>query len=178
MVRNLVPAPIRFDMSSGRVRYFGPTTNMNVLTTSSPSKTLERREIHWPVCTVVRDLPPETHDYLMELYWTCHNSVLHLVHSDAFYHDMERGGTQFYSVFLHLTMLATGFKYANKTRKDIQRLAMAPPMGSTLHEKARAMAKLEHDGPGGIPSIQAFGLLADINFNMGRDDSGWLFAGV
>ncbi|KFH40242.1 hypothetical protein ACRE_090970 [Hapsidospora chrysogenum ATCC 11550] len=176
VIRNLVPSPIRFDMSSGRVRYFGPTTNMNVLTASSHSGALERRETHWPIRMVVKDMAMETHDYLMELYWTCHNSVLHLVHSDAFYHDMERGGTQFYSLYLHLAILATGFKYADKSRNDVQRLATTGTAGSTLHEKARAFAKLELDGPGGIPSIQAFGLLADIEFNIGRDDCGWLFA--
>ena len=178
VVRTLVPSPIRFDMSSGRVRYFGPTTTMNVLTTSSPNKSLEKREAHWPICLVLRDLSPETHDYLMDLHWTCNNSVLHLVHSVAFYHDLEHGGTQFYSTFLHISILASAFKYADKNRKDIQQLAIASgPVGSTLHEKARAMAKLEQDKPGGIPSIQAFGLLADLDFNMGRDDSGWLFAG-
>lgn len=165
-------------MSSGRVRYFGPTTNMNVLTTSSESESLERRENHWPICLVIKDLTMETHDYLMDLYWTCHNSVLHLVHSDAFYHDLERGGTQFYSVFLHLAILATGFKYADKSRKDVQRLAPSGTNCSTIHEKARAYAKMEHDGPGGIPSVQALGLLADLEFNNGRDDSGWLFAGM
>ncbi|KAB5513620.1 regulatory protein CefR [Coniochaeta sp. 2T2.1] len=178
VVRNLVPSPIRFDMSSGRVRYFGPTTNMNVLTTSNPEKVLERLETHWPICTVLRDVSPDTHDYLMDLYWTWYNSVLHLVHSHAFYHDQERGGTQFYSLLLHVAMLATGFRYADKTSKDIQRLMMSGRFGSTLHEKAVAMAKLEIDSPGGIPSIQAFGLLADIDFNIGKDDSGWLFAGM
>lgn len=178
-VKNLVPSPIRFDMSSGRVRYFGPTTSMNVLTTNSPRETSERLEAHWPMCMLLRDLTIETHDYLMDLYWTCHNSVLHLIHSDAFYHDLERGGTQFYSVFLHLTVLATGFKYADKSRRDIQQLAATPgTAGSTIHEKARVFAKLEQDRPGGIPSIQAFGLLADIEFNIGRDDIGWLFAGT
>ncbi|CAK7211790.1 hypothetical protein SBRCBS47491_001238 [Sporothrix bragantina] len=198
----LVPSPIRFDMSTGRVRYFGPTTNMNVLTHiapdaddngagSNPGSQLRRSAsggvmgrgqpaVHWPICLVVRDLSPDTHDYLMEQYWTCYNSVLHLVHSDAFNHDLDRGGTQFYSLFLHLAMLATGFRFADKSRADVQRLAMAPGgrFGSTLHEKAVALAKLEFDRPGGIPSIQAFGLLADVEFTIGRDESGWLFAGM
>ncbi|KAL1901977.1 hypothetical protein Sste5346_001683 [Sporothrix stenoceras] len=199
VVRSLVPSPIRFDMSSGRVRYFGPTTNMNVLTHIPPNADgqgtdgqqlrrtpsggiMGRRqpENHWPICLVVRDLSAAAHDYLMDQYWTCYNSVLHLVHLDAFNHDLERGGTQFYSLFLHLAMLATGFRFADKTRTDVQRLAVAPGgrFGSTLHEKAVALAKLEFDRPGGIPSIQAFGLLADVEFNIGRDESGWLFAGM
>ncbi|CAK7231960.1 hypothetical protein SCUCBS95973_008100 [Sporothrix curviconia] len=183
VVCSLVPSPIRFDMSSGRVRYFGPTTNMNVLTHIAPDAGVVGRgqpAVHWPICLVVRDLSPDTHDYLMEQYWTCYNSVLHLIHSDAFNHDLDRGGTQFYSLFLHLAMLATGFRFADKSRADVQRLAMAPGsrFGSTLHEKAVALAKLEFDRPGGIPSIQAFGLLADVEFTIGRDESGWLFSGM
>lgn len=186
VIGRVLPAPIRFDMASGRVRYFGPTTNLNVLSACSPSSTVagpaeSRRSSHWPICMIVRDLSPETHDYLMDLYWACHNSVIHMVHLDAFYSDQDKGGTQFYSTFLHLTMLATGFRYADKTRSDVKMMASsgagAGSASSTLHEKARAMAKLEIDRPGGIPAIQAFALMRGLEFSCGRDDTGWIFTG-
>jgi hypothetical protein len=150
---------------------------MNLLTTTTLSKSFERRETHWPMCMIVQDLSPETHGYLMELYWNCHNSVLHLVHKDAFYDDLERRGTQFYSTFLHLAMLAIGFRYAEKTRHDVQRFALSGYASSTLHAKARSMVKLEMERPGGIPSIQALYLLGDLECSIGRDDTGWMFAG-
>jgi len=178
VVRNLLPFPVRFDMASGRVRFFGPTTSMNLLTHTSVSRSLEQRQVHWPICAVVRDLSPETHDYLMNLYWTCHNSHLHLVHQTAFDDDQERGATQFYSTFLHLAMLAVGFGYAVKGRQDIQRLGRSGSATSTLHAMTRTMAKLEMERPGGIPSIQGLSLLGFLEYSVGRDDTGWLFAGL
>lgn len=177
VVKKLVPSPVRFDLASGRVRCFGPTTIMHLLTQTSLSKSLVRKETHWPICTVVRDLPPDTHDYLMDLYFTCHNAVLHLVHEDAFYDDYKSGNTQFYSTFLHLTMLATGFRYADKSRIDVKKLALSENMSSTIHQKAKSMATLEIEKPGGIPSIQALFLLGDLECVIGRDDTGWQFAG-
>nr|AEF16064.1 regulatory protein CefR [Hapsidospora chrysogena] len=176
VVTKLMPSAIRFDMASGRVRYFGSTTHMNVLSRTGTAN--QRRDAHWPIALIVRDLSPDTHDYLMDLFWNLHNAVIHLIHTETFYRDQEHGGVEFYSTFLHLTMLATGFRYADKTRDDIRRLALQGYATSTLHEKAKALAKLEIDKPGGIPSIQAFQLLGGLEFCCGNDDTAWLFTGM
>lgn len=177
VVTRLMPSAIRFDMASGRVRYFGSTTHMNVLSRMSSGSSAQRRGPHWPIALIIRDLSPHTHNYLMDLFWNLHNAVIHLIHTDTFYHDQEQGGVEFYSTFLHLTMLATGFRYADKTRDDIRRLALPGYATSTLHEKAKSLAKLEIEKPGGIPSIQALQLLGGLEFCCGNDDTGWLFTG-
>ena len=177
IVQTLVPSPVRFDMASGRVRCFGPTTSMNVLTATSLNRSMDRKDNHWAICAIVRDLSPETHDYLMDTFWSCYNSVIHLVHMIAFYEDQETGRTQFYSTFLHLTILAIGYRYADKTRPDVKRLSVSGNGSSTLHLKAKDMAKLEIEKPGGIPSIQGLVLLGDLECLVGRDDSGWMFGG-
>jgi hypothetical protein len=150
---------------------------MNLLSETTMSKCVERKESHWPIALLVTDLSPEAHDYLIDLYWSCHNSVFHLVHKDAFYDDRERGETSFYSVFLHLCMLATGYRYSDKDRQDMQRLSTNQGAGSILQAKARHMARLELERPGGIPSIQALFLLGDLECMIGRDDTGWMYAG-
>ena len=91
---------------------------------------------------------------------------------------MKTGGTQFYSNFLHLCMLAEGYRYADKSRADIKKLA-CPGSNSdslTFHTKAKKMAELELVKPGGVPSIQAIFLLGDLEVGVGRDDIGWMFA--
>lgn len=178
LITKLAPCSVRFDMASGRVRFFGPTTNLNILSNATLNGNPERHESHWPIAMLIRDLYPETHDYLMDLFWTCHNSVFHLVHKDAFYEDLESGSTQWYSIFLHFSMLATGYRYSDKSRPDIQRLALNGQFSSTLHAKAKSMAKLELERPGGIPSMQALFLLGDLEAGCGRDDTGWMFAGM
>ncbi|KAK7414781.1 hypothetical protein QQX98_006383 [Neonectria punicea] len=120
--QKLIPSPIRFDLSSGRVRCFGPTTNMAIMSKAGSPKALNHNRSHWPIFLVEQNLSPEINRYLLDLFWTHHNSVVHLVHLDAFYEDQEQGGTDYYSTFLHITMLATGFRYADKARPDIQEL--------------------------------------------------------
>jgi hypothetical protein len=179
IVGRLIPRPVKFDMASGRVRFFGPTTSMHILsrTSSDQSKTPES---FWPISTLVRDLSLETHDYLIDLFFDCHNSALHIVHKWAFLDDLKSGGTQFYSNFLHMTMLAAGYRYADKTRTDMKKLSAptAHPDSSNFHTKAKKMAELELVKPGGIPSIQAFFLLGDLEVGIGKDDTGWMFAGM
>ncbi|KAK0391456.1 hypothetical protein NLU13_0957 [Sarocladium strictum] len=174
-----MPSAIRFDLASGRVRYFGSTTHMNVLTKVSASKGPARRqESHWPIALILKDLSPTTHDYLMDLFWEFSNSVIRLVDREAFYRDQESGGLEYYSTFLHLAMLGTGFRYADKSRPDIQRLVLSENVTSTIHEKTKALGRQEIERPGGIPSIQALQLLSGLEFCCGNDDTGWMFSGI
>ncbi|KAF2635232.1 hypothetical protein P280DRAFT_437412 [Massarina eburnea CBS 473.64] len=176
----LIPQPVKFDMASGRVRFFGPTTSMHILSRST-SDAEKSRESFWPISMLVKDLGPETHDYLIDLFFDCHNSALHIVHKWAFFDDLKGGGTQFYSNFLHMCMLAEGYRYADRTRNDIKKLAgQGKKEGnlSVFHAKAKKMAELELVKPGGIPSLQAFFLLGDLEVGIGRDDTGWMFAGM
>ena len=166
-------------MASGRVRYFGSTTHMNVLTKMSSSKrTTRSQEPHWPIALVLKDLGPATHGYLMNLFWDSHNSMIRLVDREAYYQDQESGGVEYYSTFLHLAMLATGLRYADRTRPDIQRLVLTEHSTSTIHEKTKVLGKQEIDRPGGIPSIQALQLLSGLEFCCGNDDTGWMFSGT
>ena len=173
----LIPRSVKFDMSTGYVRFFGlSTTKMRIL--SKSTRPPGKLECQWPISALVNNLSLSTHDYLMDLYWGCHNSVIHLIHKFAFYDDYERGGTSFYSNFLHLCILAEGYKYSDKSRRDIQALASSDPsVASVFHAKAKKMAEHELRSSIGIPSIQALILLADIETSCGRDDVGWMFSG-
>ncbi|KAH7115887.1 fungal-specific transcription factor domain-containing protein [Dendryphion nanum] len=173
----LMPRPVKFDMASGRVRFFGPTTNMHILSRSTVDSS-KTPETFWPISTLVRDLTPETHDYLIDLFFDCHNSAVHIVHKWAFFDDLKVGGTQFYSNFLHMCILAEGYRYADKNRLDIKKLGCSGADSSTFHTKAKKMAELELVKPGGVPSLQAFFLLGDLEVGIGRDDTGWMFAGM
>lgn len=171
---------LSFDQLSGRLRYFGPTTNCHVHSdlrnpmdgaqemSSEQSRRAER---------IIRSLPLETYDYLMDLFWTFYNSVLHVLHQEAFNEDREAGRTQFYSGFLHVCVLAMGYRFADKSRPDIQKISL-PQMESTLHREAKYMLDHELERPGGIPSVVALLLLGDLECGVGRDNIGWLYGGL
>ncbi|KAJ9658282.1 hypothetical protein H2201_007841 [Coniosporium apollinis] len=170
---------LSFDQLSGRLRYFGPTTNCHVHSGygSISEETRESLEQSRRAEKAIRFLSIETHDYLLDLYWQHYNSVLHVLHHEAFREDKENGRTQFYSAFLHVCVLAMGYRYADKSRPDIQRIAL-PARESTLHREAKYMLEYELERPGGIPLISALLILGDLECGVGRDNLGWLYAGM
>jgi hypothetical protein len=171
---------LSFDQISGRLRYYGPTVNSHIyseLEVDDAKSSRETGEQARRAEKVIRTLPMETHDYLMDLFWQHNNSVLHVVHQEAFHEDREAGRTQYYSGFLHICILAMGFRFADKSRADMQRIAL-PDRESTLHREAKYMLDLELERPGGIPSVAALLILGDSEVGVGRDNVGWMYAGM
>ena len=169
---------LSYDSASGRLRYFGPTTNfhvyadLNMATTRSESREQNRRTDR-----IIRALPPETYDYLMELYWSSYNSVLHVVHRKAFEEDKESGGTQNYSGFLNICLLAMGYRFADPIRAETQKIGVWD-RESDLHREAKYLFEYELEKPGGIPSVQALLILGDLECGVGRDNTGWMIGGM
>lgn len=171
---------LSFDQLSGRLRYYGPTVNSHIyseLEVDDAKSSREAMEQGKRAGKVIRTLPLETHDYLMGLFWQHYNGVLHVVHEEAFNEDKEAGRTQFYSGFLHICILAMGYRFADKTRPDMQRIAL-PDRESTLHREAKYMLDLELERPGGIPSVAALLILGDQEVGVGRDNVGWMYSGM
>lgn len=170
---------LSFDQLSGRLRYFGPTTNCHVHSEfGNPIDSAhEQSEQARRADKIIRSLPLETYDYLMDLFWQCYNPVIHVLHQEAFNEDREMGRTQFYSGFLHVCVLAMGFRFADKDRLDIRKIAL-PQMDSTLHREAKYMLDHELERPGGIPSVVALLLLGDLECGVGRDNLGWMYGGM
>ncbi|KAF1810741.1 hypothetical protein P152DRAFT_490398 [Eremomyces bilateralis CBS 781.70] len=170
---------LSFDQLNERLRYYGPTTIPHVhsgfgssLEDSAGSAEQARRAEQ-----VIERLPVDTHDYLIGLFWKYYNNVVHVIHQDAFLEDRNSGRTQFYSGFLHICILAMGFRFADKTRPDIQRITL-PRKESTLHREAKYILDSELERPGGIPTVIALLLVSDLECGVGRENVGWLYTGM
>lgn len=171
---------LSFDQLSGRLRYFGPTTNCHIYSELNPSDDANQAWVKQQrrAEKVIRSLPAESNDYLLDLFWRNYNSVIHVVHQAAFEKDREDDRTQYYSGFLHICMLAMAYqRFADKSRPDMMRIGL-PAKDSTLHKEAKYMLDSELEHPGGILSIQALLLLGDLECGIGRDNLGWLYAGM
>ena len=170
---------LSFDQLNGRLRYFGPTTNCHVHSAQGQLAEDSRESLEQARRTdkVIRFLSEETYNYLMDLFWSYYNNVIHVLHRDAFEEDREHGRTQFYSGFLHICVLAMGFRYADKSRPDMQKIAISQ-YESTLHREAKYMLDAELERPGGIPLVVALLLLGDMECQVGRDNTGWLYSGM
>ncbi|KAF2138300.1 uncharacterized protein K452DRAFT_301259 [Aplosporella prunicola CBS 121167] len=168
-----------FDQISGSLRYFGPTMNCSLPSDARCVADRDGQAIEQAqrANNVIRHLSPETHDYLLDLFWQHYNSNLHCVHREAFLEDYKHGGTQFYSPFLHICTLAIGYRYADRNHPEVQQLVL-PHRESTLHREAKYMLDIELDRPGGIPQVAGMLLLANLECAVGRDHTGWLYSGI
>lgn len=168
---------LSFDQISGKLRFFGPTANSHVYAESSdkfdsrePPEQVRRAE------RIIRSLNPTTYEYLMSLFWEYYNGVILVIDQNAFESDRESQNPKFYSSFLHITMLATAYRHADKDREDMIKISLGN-RESTLHREAKYMLDIELERPGGIPSVQALLLLGDLECGVGRDNTGWMYSG-
>jgi len=169
---------LSYDQSAARVRFFGPTANVHVYAESScqfdprePPEQARRAE------RIIRAFSPVTHDHLMSRFWQYFNSTHQLVDQATFEADRVSEDPKFYSLFLHITMLAAGYRFADKGREDVRRLALGS-WESILQKEAKAMLEMELERPGEVPSVQALIILADLECGVGRDTQGWIFSGM
>ncbi|KAI9371749.1 fungal-specific transcription factor domain-containing protein [Aspergillus egyptiacus] len=171
---------VSFDQLAGRQRYFGPTTNCHIyldLASESEESRGQAREQARRTQRVLSTLSQASQDYLTQLYWKYYNSVIRVVDQEAFEEGKEAGGGPFYSGFLHICILAAGYRFADKQRPDMVRIGLAG-RESLLHREAKYMLDYEMERPGGLPSIAALLLLGDLEVGCGRDNVGWLYSGM
>jgi len=167
-----------YDDSTGRLRYFGPTTNFHIYSTlSNWAHSLDCRDQQRYGLSILRDIPQETQDYLLDLYWTYYNCVLFVVHREAFLSDMKEGRNAHYSAFLHLTLLAMGMRFADTSLPHVSGLLLGSGRESRIQREARRLVEFESASPGGLPSIQALLILGDLECATGRDGTGWMYSG-
>lgn len=132
---------------------------------------------HRYIDRLLADLSPATDDYLLTLFFDHGNYLVPVVGKEAFYRDKADGRLRWYNGFLHVCILAMGLRYADSSRSDVARLLL-PSRDSTMHRGAIYLAEYQLQSHGGIPSVQAFLLLGDLEAACGRDDSGWMYGGT
>ncbi|KAL6230332.1 fungal-specific transcription factor domain-containing protein [Aspergillus navahoensis] len=171
---------VSFDQLTGQQRYFGPTTNCHIylaIASESEESRRQAREQCRRTQRVLSTLSQESQEYLMQMFWKHYNSVIRVVHQEAFEAGRDAGGGPFYSGFLHICILAAGYRFADKQRPDMVRITL-PGRESLLHREAKYMLDYEMERPGGLPSIAALLLLGDLEIGCGRDIAGWLYSGM
>ncbi|KAL4908679.1 hypothetical protein BDW74DRAFT_188579 [Aspergillus multicolor] len=171
---------VSFDQLAGQQRYFGPTTNCHIyldIASESEESRRQAREQWRRTQRVLSALSHESQEYLMQMFWKHYNSVIRVVHQEAFEAGRDAGGGPFYSGFLHICILAAGYRFADKQRPDMIRITL-PGRESLLHREAKYMLDYEMERPGGLPSIAALLLLGDLEVGCGRDNAGWLYSGM
>ncbi|KAL1841902.1 hypothetical protein VTJ49DRAFT_6424 [Mycothermus thermophilus] len=175
-------------------RYFGPTANSHVHANANANpaaSSLLSALVDEPheraaaqqhrASLVIATLPAATHDYLLRCFWERYNAWQPVVDEAGFTAGRRGSPRLLYSPFLHLAMLAVGYRFAEWEREDVKRLVLGGEGGrreSTLHREARGLVEGEVERPGGVASVQGLLLMAELEFGVGRDGSGWMFSGM
>ncbi|OAP61715.1 hypothetical protein AYL99_03918 [Fonsecaea erecta] len=170
---------LKYDGTTGQPRYFTPLARYQLFAeqltesqgNSSGSWHLQKRLHH-----MIKDLNTETYNHLMACFWTHYNNPLQMIDREAFEQHRDQDKL-YYSGFLHISCLAMGFRYADKSRSDIKALYRGN-RDSTFHESARYTVETELESPQGLTTIQGLLILSDLECAVGRDRSGWMYAGV
>jgi hypothetical protein len=166
------------DHSAARVRFFGPTANVHVYAESScPFNPREPPEQTRRIERAIRALNPSTQDHLMRCFWDYFNASHQVVDQATFEADRVSQDPKFYSPFLHVAILAAGYRFADKSREDLRRLALGS-WESVLHKEAKSVLDMELERLGELPSVQALIILADLECGVGRDTQGWMISGT
>ncbi|KAK1781493.1 fungal-specific transcription factor domain-containing protein [Copromyces sp. CBS 386.78] len=176
-VRQFLAVKSRFSVMSGRLQYFGSTASGHVHApnTSQPSPPVIDHASR--VARVIKILGQSTHDHLMSCFWGHYNPAAQVADREIFESGRMSQNPRHYSVFLHITMLAAGYRFAERSREDVKRLILGN-WESTFHRESKSMLDGELERPGGIPSVQALLILADLEFGAGRDSTGWMYSGM
>ncbi|KAI1608337.1 fungal-specific transcription factor domain-containing protein [Exophiala viscosa] len=159
----------------GKLCYFGPTTSLHVHAMSEVSSHTSHG-LEQSAMRAIRQLSAGTHTYLMDIFWSRYNAVFGLVSEKAFIRAYKLCNNNFYSVFLHVTMLGMAARYADKSRPDIAAL-MSSQYESVFHAMARGLwePSLSNDG---LPTIQGLMILSDLEAGPGRTRTGWMLCGI
>jgi hypothetical protein len=70
------------------------------------------------------------------------------VHKEAFNENMQNSNNKYYSGFLHISILAMGYRFADLERDDMKKITLGN-RECTLHREAKYMLDMELERPGG-----------------------------
>ena len=73
-------------------------------------------------------------------------------------------------------MLAIGLRYANRNDPTIKAFLL-PDRDTTIHVKAKQLAEQQFERLNGAHAVQALLLLSDLEFGVGRYNTGWMYTG-
>ncbi|OAL49776.1 hypothetical protein IQ07DRAFT_644911 [Pyrenochaeta sp. DS3sAY3a] len=156
----------RFDETTSRVLYSTASAPSSLLCESDQG-TMAAEETLWL-------LAPQTQTYLVSLYWKFFNSVVPVIHREWFEKQQQNGTTSFSFHLLHICVMALGYRYADKSREDMQKMSQLNGE-SILHTNAKSLLAFELERLPSVPLVAALLLVGDLEWGAGRRKQAWLY---
>ncbi|KAI5927625.1 fungal-specific transcription factor domain-containing protein [Camillea tinctor] len=172
--------------SDGQVRYYGPTSNFNLVDMPAPDNLTVHRTIRndGQDCLdrlgIGRDVPPELEEHLVNLYFAWQDPTMHVVDRKLYEEAKIRWGdkdedTSYYSEALRNSICALGAAF--ETRHHPSFVTFPRSLADFFADRAKALLDIELDCPC-LATVQACVVLSGHDIGCKRDARGWLYSGM
>lgn len=125
---------------------------------------------------LLRSISPQFHGTRLELYWTHYNAGVPLVDRASFEQSVTDTGGLYHCQFLHLSMLAMGYHFADQSNQDVRQI-MTISNESTFHYEAKSQVWQRLRSPK-LSTAAALIILSDLEFQVGNSALGRRFTGT
>ncbi|KAH7116381.1 fungal-specific transcription factor domain-containing protein, partial [Dactylonectria macrodidyma] len=170
----------------GQVRYYGPTSNFNLVDMPQPDNMTVHRTIrndgqeYLDRLGMGKPVPFELEDHLVNLYFTWQDPAFHVVNRAMFEASkaswMEREeDTPYYSEALQNAICSLGAAF--ETRHHPTFVTFPKSSSDFFADRAKALLEIELDCPC-VATVQAMVVLSSHDIGCKRDARGWLHSGM
>ncbi|KAI1488824.1 fungal-specific transcription factor domain-containing protein [Biscogniauxia mediterranea] len=170
----------------GQVRYYGPTSNFNLVEMPVPDNLTVHRTIRndGQDCLdrlgIGREVPPELEEHLVNLYFAWQDPTMHVVDRKLYeeakirWRDKDED-TPYYSEALRNSICALGAAF--ETRHHPSFVTFPRSLADFFADRAKALLEIELDCPC-LATVQAMVVLSGHDIGCKRDARGWLYSGM
>ncbi|KAH6989305.1 fungal-specific transcription factor domain-containing protein [Ilyonectria sp. MPI-CAGE-AT-0026] len=170
----------------GQVRYYGPTSNFNLVQMPAPDNLTIHRTIrndgqeYLDCLGMGKPVPLELEKHLVNLYFTWQDPAFHVVNRAMFeaakttWTDSQED-TPYYSEALQNAICSLGAAF--ETRHHPTFVTFPKSLSDFFADRAKALLEIELDNPC-VATVQAMVVLSSHDIGCKRDARGWLYSGM
>ncbi|KAI1262918.1 fungal-specific transcription factor domain-containing protein [Xylariaceae sp. FL1019] len=170
---------------SGQVRFYGPTSNFNLVDMPAPDNLTVHRTLRGDGQDYLDRLgigamvPPELEEHLANLYFAWQDPAIHVVNRSIYEEAKDKwkdeGDTPYFSLTLMNAICALGAAFEPRYHPTF--ITFPRSLSDFFADRAKALLDIELDCPC-VATVQAMIVLSGHDIGCKRDARGWLYSGM
>ncbi|KAI0874509.1 fungal-specific transcription factor domain-containing protein [Hypoxylon argillaceum] len=170
---------------SGRVRFYGPTSNFNLVDMPAPDDLTVHRTIRsdGQDCLdrfgIGAAVPPDIEEHLANLYFAWQDPAIHVVTRSVYEQAKDKWqdgeDTPYFSLALMNAICALGAAFESRYHPTF--ITFPRSLSDFFADRAKALLDIELDSPC-TATVQALVVISGHDIGCKRDARGWLYSGM
>ncbi|KAE9573443.1 hypothetical protein CGMCC3_g10266 [Colletotrichum fructicola] len=172
--------------SDGQIRYYGPTSNFNLVQMPAPDNMTVHRTVrndgqeYLDRLEIGKDVPNDIEDHLVNLYFTWQDPASHVVQREMYQKAKVQWcdhmvDNPYYSEALRNSICALGAAFESRHHPTF--VTFPKSLADFFADRAKALLDIELDCPS-VATVQAMVILSGHDIGCKRDARGWLYSGM